>query len=388
MANSSKVSRRNFMQQSALWAAAFAGGGSLAPTAASAARDKELNILCWEGYNSAQVLDPFRSSTGATVKAESLTNDPTMINRLRAGETNIWDLINVNNPWARKIMYPENLIKPIDRARFEPHFNKMLPAFKAPYKWAMDDSGANLLGIAQRFGPYSFVVNTDKISRATAEDQGWDLWNDAANDKKYGVQASDDWNVFDLCCIAGFDPFREHTEEEVTKYTEAAKRVFKGARMVGDLATMNQALVSGEIDFYLTGGTYSCSPARADGNLNIRAITPKRGPFADGKGGISWIEITSVVNNPDLSTHAENFLEYVQSPEMSHTVAFAEGTFNPVTQMGNPDCFKLFTKEELDIIQWDSLEEEMARSSEYDIVPDYDKLLDIMTAAKRETSGG
>ena len=60
----------------------------------------------------------------------------------------------------------------------------------------------------------------------------------------------------------------------MTKYTETAKRVFKGARMVGDLATMNQALVSGEIDFYLTGGTYSCSPARADGNLNIRSITP------------------------------------------------------------------------------------------------------------------
>jgi spermidine/putrescine transport system substrate-binding protein len=69
-------------------------------------------------------------------------------------------------------------------------------------------------------------------------------------------------------------------------------------------------------------------------------------------------------------------------------VAFAEGTFNPVTQMGNPDCYKLFTKEELDIIQWDSLEEEMANSIEYDIVPDYAKLLDIMTAAKREASGG
>ncbi len=284
MANSSKVSRRNFMQQSALWAAAFAGGGSLLPGVASAARDKELNILCWEGYNSAQVLDPFRSSTGATVKAESLTNDPTMINRLRAGETNVWDLINVNNPWARKVMYPEKLIKPIDRARFEPYFDKMLPGFKAPYKWAMDDAGANLLGMAQRFGPYSFVVNTDKISRATAEDQGWDLWNDAANDKKYGVQASDDWNVFDLCCIAGFDPFREHTDEEVAKYTDTAKRVFKGARMVGDLATMNQALVSGEIDFYLTGGTYSCSPARADGNLNIRGITPTARSFRGRQG--------------------------------------------------------------------------------------------------------
>jgi spermidine/putrescine transport system substrate-binding protein len=82
---------------------------------AFAAREKEMNILCWEGYNSAQVLDPFRKKEGATVKAESLTNDPTMINRLRAGETNVWDLINVNNPWARKVMWPAKLIKPLPR---------------------------------------------------------------------------------------------------------------------------------------------------------------------------------------------------------------------------------------------------------------------------------
>lgn len=388
MANRSRISRRNFMQQSAIWAAAFSGAASVVDGAAYAARDKELNILCWEGYNSAQVLDPFRSSKGATVKAESLTNDPTMINRLRAGETNVWDLINVNNPWARKIMAPEKLIRPLDRARFEPYFEKMMPAFKPPYKWAMDDAGAELLGMCQRFGPYSFVVNTDKVSRATAEDQGWNLWNDAANDKKYGILESDDWNVFCICCIAGFDPFKMHTDDEVAKFTETAKRVFKGAKVVGDIATMNQSLVAGEIDFHLTGGTYSASPARADGHPEIRGVTPKSGPMAGGKGGISWIEVTSTVNNPDLSPLATEFLEYVQAPEVAHTVAFAEGTFNPVAQMANPDCFKLFSKEQLDSIQWDSLDEEMSRSVEYDIVPDYDKLLDIMTAAKREASGG
>jgi spermidine/putrescine transport system substrate-binding protein len=387
MANSSRLSRRNFMQQSALCAAAFAGVGTLVPGRAQAAREKELNILCWEGYNSAQVLDPFRTEKGATVKAESLTNDPTMINRLRAGETNVWDLINVNNPWARKVMFPEKLITPLDRARFEPFFDKMMPAFKAPYQWAMDESGAELLGMAQRFGPYSYVVNTDKISRATAEDQGWNLWNDAANAGKYGVLESDDWNVFNICLIAGFDPFKVHSDEEVAKFKETAERVFKGAKVVGDIATMNQALISGEIDFHMTGGTYSASPARADGNPNIRGITPKSGPM-NGKGGVAWIEITSTVNNPQLSPLAADFLEFVQSPKMSHTVAFAEGTFNPVSQMGNPECFALFTKEELDAIQWDSLEEEMARCVEYDIVPDYDKLLDIMTAAKRGASGG
>jgi spermidine/putrescine transport system substrate-binding protein len=385
-----RVTRRNFMQGSAAMAALFAGGPTaslLGSRPAQAAREKELNILCWEGYNSAQVLDPFRESQAATVKAESLTNDPTMINRLRGGETNVWDLINVNNPWARKVMWPEKLIQPLDRARFEPYFEKMLQAFKPPYKWAMSDDGQSLLGMCQRFGPYSFVVNTDKLSRATAEDQGWDLWNDAANAGKYAVQETDDWNVFTICLIAGFDPFREHTEEEIARYDDAAKRLFKGAKLVTDLATCNQALVSGEVDFYLPGGTYSASPARADGQKQIRGITPKRGPM-NGKGGVSWIEVTSLVANPQISPLATEFLAYVQDPQVAHTVAFAEGTFNPVTQMANPDCFKLFTAEELDAIQWDSLEEEMAASVEYDIPPNYNRLLDLMTAAKREAAGG
>jgi spermidine/putrescine transport system substrate-binding protein len=373
------ISRRNLMKMTG--AAALSGPLAMA-SRALAAREKELNILCWEGYNSAQVLDPFRSSQGATVKAESLTNDPTMINRLRAGETRIWDLINVNNPWARKVMAPAGLIKPLPIAEFEHFFDSMLPQFKAPYKWAMSDDGKDLLGMAQRFGPYSFVVNTDKVSRKTAEEQGWDLFNDPAIAGKYAIQESDDWNVFDLFMIAGINPFKEHSEAELKTFSETAEKVFKGAKMVGDMASLNQALVSGEIDLYLTGGTYSVSPARADGYANLRAITPLKGPI-DGKGGISWIEITSTVNNPSLSPLATEFLKYVQAPDVAHTVAFAEGTFNPVAQMGNPKCFELFTKEQLDAIQYDSLEEEMARSVEYDIVPDYAKALELVTAAKR-----
>lgn len=372
------ISRRSMMKLvgGAALTAPFLSGPALA------ARDKELNILCWEGYNSSQVLDPFRAQFGANVRAESLTNDPTMINRLRAGETSTWDLINVNNPWARKIMYPAGLIKPLPRAEFEPYFDKMLPEFKAPYKWAMSDDGTELLGMAQRFGPYSFVVNTDKVSKATAEEQGWDLFNDPALEGRYGIQESDDWNVFNMFMVAGINPFLEHSDAEMATFKEVTERVIKGAKMIGDIATMNQALVSGEIDLHLTGGTYSVSPARADGNLNLRAITPLKGAI-DGKGGIAWIEITSTVANPDLSPLAQEFLKYVQDPEVAHTVAFAEGTFNPVTQMGNPDCFKLFSKDELDAIQWDTLEEDMARSAEYDIVPDYDKALEILTAAKR-----
>jgi spermidine/putrescine transport system substrate-binding protein len=375
------ISRRTVLK--GLGAAVAAAGPFANINGAFAAREKELNILCWEGYNSAQVLDPFRKLKGATVKAESLTNDPTMINRLRAGEINVWDLINVNNPWARKVMLPEKLIKPLPIDEFKPFFDKMLPMFKWPYKWAMSDDGKELLGSCQRFGPYSFVVDTDKVSRDTAEKEGWDIFNDPKMAGRYGILESDDWNVFNIFVLAGIDPFKTHSADEMAKFDETAKRIFKGAKLIGDIAAMNQALISGEIDLHLTGGTYSVSPARADGYPNLRGITPLKGPMKGGKGGIAWIEVTSTVNNPQLSPLAIEFLKYVQDPKVAHTVAFAEGTFNPVAQMGNKDCFDLFTKDELDAIQWDSLEEEMARSVEYDIVPDYDKALDLMNAAKR-----
>ena len=106
------LTRRSLLK--ALSAGAIASSSlSVAAKAFAVSREKELNILCWEGYNSADVLDPYRKLRSATVHAESATNSPTMVNKLRAGETKVWDLINVDNPWAREFMYPNNLILPL-----------------------------------------------------------------------------------------------------------------------------------------------------------------------------------------------------------------------------------------------------------------------------------
>jgi len=375
--------RRNFLQTTGAFALASAYGGSFS-NVANAARSDELNIYCWEGYNSDDVLDPFRRKTGATVRAEGLTSDPDAVNRLRAGETKVWDLINLNNPWAREMMWPEGLIKEISRDRFEPMFEKMMPEFHPPYEWAMDKTGEHLLGMTQRFGPFNFVVNTDKISRATAEDEGFNIFLDPALKGKYGILTYDNWNIYHMCVTAGVDPFKVHSKAEIAAYTTACKQIFSGAKILtDDLVAMNLALINGEIDAYFTGGTYTSSPARFDGAKQVRGITPKSGPM-NGKGGIVWIELTSVVNNPNPSTIAEDFLAYVQRPDICKKVAFAEGTYNPVTQMGSSEVLSQFNKEELDAIQWDTLEEEMANSTDYDINPDYAEMYDIYSAAKRE----
>lgn len=375
-----KFTRRQFNKAMA-GAAGMAALGSIGH--AFAARDDQMNILCWEGYNSDEVLGPFRNAnSGASVRAESGTSDPDMINKLRAGEVNVWDLINVNQPWARAQLYPEKLIKPLNKDRFMPYFDRMLPEFSGPYPLAFADDG-ELIGMPQRYGPFSFVVNTDKISRDMAEDQGWKLFLDSAMKDRYGVLTYDNWNIMHMCLTGDQNPFEPMDDAGLEKFKGTAETIFAGAKLLtDDLVAMNTALINGEIDAYFTGGTYTASPARFDGATNIRGITPKSGPV-DGKGGVVWIELTSAVNNPDPSKLAEDFLEFVQDPEICKAVSFAEGTYNPVSQMGDAKVFEKYDKDELDAIQWDSLGEEMARSLDYQVVSSYDKLNEIYNAAKR-----
>jgi len=377
-----QITRRQF-NKGAATAAGLALTGQLSPAFAAGNRDDQLNILCWEGYNTEDVLGPFRKANpGATVRAESGTSDPDMINKLRAGETRVWDLINVNQPWARDQLYPEKLIKPLNKERFMPYFAKMLPEFSGPYPLAFADDD-NLIGMPQRFGPFSFVVNTDKISRKMAEDEGWNLFLDPAMKDRYGVLTYDNWNVIHMCLTAGLNPFAPVEGDDQTKFRLMAEKIFGGARLLtDDLVTMNTALINGEIDAYFTGGTYTASPARYDGATNIRGITPKSGPV-NGMGGVVWAELTSAVNNPDPSKLAEDFLEFVQAPDISKVVAFAEGTYNPVAQMASPEVLAKFNKEELNAIQWDSLGEEVGRSLGYEVVTSYAALIDIYTQARR-----
>jgi spermidine/putrescine transport system substrate-binding protein len=375
-----KFTRRQFTN-SAIATAGVVTAGGINP--AFAARNDQMNILCWEGYNSDEVLGPFRKANpGSSVRAESGTSDPDMINKLRAGEIKVWDLINLNQPWARDVLYPNKLIKPLDKDRFMPYFDKMTTEFSAPYPLSFADNG-DLIGMPQRYGAFNFVVNTDKISRKMAEDEGWNLFLDSSMKNRYGVLTYDNWNVIHICLAAGLDPFKPVKGSDEVKFTKAAEQILGNAKLLtDDHVAMNTAMINGEIDAYFTGGTYTASPARYDGATNVRGITPNSGPV-NGKGGIVWIELTSAVNNPDPSNLAEDFLEFVQGPELSKAVAFTEGTYNPVSQMGNPACMAMFDSDELDAIQMDSLAEDMSKSMDYQVVASYDSLIEIYTKARR-----
>ena len=213
--------RRLLVSMGAAGALALTGAGSRA----IAQDDRTLNLLCWDAYADPRLAEMWLKDTGTKLKSEIHISDPQSLNRLRAGETKNWDFINVNDPWAKNYFWPEKLIVELPRDRFEPLYDKMLPKFKPPYARAMSRDGQHLLGVVQRLETFDIAINTDKISVETAENEGWDMFNNA--DFKFGVLAYEDWNVMDLCMIAGVHPYKDKSDADIAKFTETANRVMK-----------------------------------------------------------------------------------------------------------------------------------------------------------------
>jgi len=347
------------------------------------ARRADLNILCWEGYHERCFLAPFESEFGVTAFGEALVSDFAAAERIAGPERRAWDVVNLNNPFARDYFHPRGLVRALDRRRFEPMFETMLPEFADLRQCARSRDGAQLLGVCQRFGAFNLVVNADRISPARAADEGFDLANDAANAGRFGILAYDDFNVIHVAIGAGLDPFVELDHHALEAFSATAKRWFAAARMVtADHHALNRALAHRDIDFYVSGGVYTCSPVRLEGRHNIRSVTPKRGPIA-GKGGIVFAEVTSVIDRPDAPAVADDFLAYMLRPESSIEIAFAAGTSNPVMQMGDPAVMGAFSRDRLDAIQWDTLAQDIARCAPYAIAPDYPALHARLIAARR-----
>jgi len=344
---------------------------------------RELSLLTWDAYADPDLLNLWREHTGNSIRYEIHVSDPTSVNRLRAGETAVWDFVNLNNPWARTQLWPEGLIRDLPRGRFEPLFEKMFEKFAPPYYWAMSENGEHLLGVVQRFETFDFVINSKVISPRTAKNEGWDIFNNPDFANRYGILAYEDWNVMNICMGAGIHPFKPKSDEDIAAFRKTANLWINNARMITtDFAQLNLAIMNGEIDAYFTGGTYSITSARLEGINYLYAITPESGP-ADGKGGINWIELNSAIANPQPIADTLDFLEWITEPEPAYIIANGNGNLQPVSQMAQPEVLAKFSSKQLSALQWDEFDERIANSVEFDIVPDYDRLYDIYAAAVR-----
>ena len=92
-----------------------------------------IQLLCWEGYESPRVLEPFERRGSTRVHARTLLSDAGTAEDLLTGRVPC-DVLNINNAYVRGSLHPAGLVRTLDPERFEPHFERMLSPVQPPLR--------------------------------------------------------------------------------------------------------------------------------------------------------------------------------------------------------------------------------------------------------------
>ena len=308
-----------------------------------------------------------------------------MINRLRAGETSVWDLdqrqqsLGARGHAAGKA---DQAARPGDRS--SPSSRRCCRRSSRPTSGRCRPTAASSSAWRSASGPIPSSSTPTRSAAPPPRTRAGISGTIRPTPGKYGILESDDWNVFNIFLIAGIDPFREHTPDEMTEVRgdgEDGLRRRQGGRRHRD----DEPGADLGRDRLPADRRHLFGLAGAGGRVSATcaAITPlKSADRGQGRGVVDRDHLDG--EQPEPVAAGDGVPEVRAGAGGGAYRRLRRGDVQPGDADGQSGVLRsLQQAEELDAIQWDSLEEEMARSAEYNIVPDYDAALDLMTAAKR-----
>ena len=341
----------------------------------------KLRYLGWEGYAGGHFASALRNDTGLEIDGTNHLSDDSAC-RMVLANPEAWDIINIKTPFIRDVLHPAGVIRPLP----DKYASNVTGLFGAFARFISPATGLNgkLVGIPQRCGPFNLVINQKRISAEYVREHGFGIALDPDFNDRFGILSYSDFNVMHIAIAAGLDPFRVFDDDAVSIFTQSARTIFDAAHVISaDHDLLNRALIRGDIDFYMSGGIYTASPARLAGCLEVRAITPSSGPIS-GKGGIAFVEINALVDHAGQAFKAEEaFLDYIVSDTGAVAASLAANACNPVVQMYSKSLLECFSQQHLRAMQWDDFEEDMSRCADYAIMPDYDRLSGILRSVSQ-----
>ncbi|SHO63416.1 spermidine/putrescine transport system substrate-binding protein [Pseudoxanthobacter soli DSM 19599] len=365
------ISRRTMLRGLGAGAALAAGGalpGLPGFGRGSAAAAETINYMCWEGYNSPAILDPFQKANDVSISVDLITDSAGGFAKLAAGAYRDFDLVSSDGPWIAR-MGPAGIARYIDDASFAEQNAEFYPQFRAPF--APLQFEGKTTGLPTRWGWVGPTVNT-KFDKLETWSSYAPVFDPAYRDKICLLDWGD-WPIMPLALYAGVDPYKEldqHALDEVRKVLRAA---FKNTRaIVADLAVAQKGLIDGSFRCLVGGGTYCTSSLRLQGHDYIQSIVPE--PKDGLKQGIIWMEATGLTDNGKPAGVADKFLKYIVSPDVQVKLAITEATCNLVP---NQKAEALFTPEQKSALQMDYMWHAWDNSMFHTIAPNVDEMLAI-----------
>lgn len=348
--------------------AALAAGGVLPGAFQGARAAQSLNYMCWEGYNSPAILDPFQKANDVQISVDLITDSAGGFAKLAAGAYRAFDLVSSDSPWIAR-MGPAGIDRFIDDTEFADQYAEFYPQFRAPF--APLQYEGKTTGLPTRWGWVGPTVNT-KFDKLETWSSYAPVFDPAYRDKICLLDWGD-WPIMPLALYAGVNPYKELDKNELDEVRKVLRAAFKNTRaIVGDLAIAQKGLLDGSFRCLIGGGSYCTSSLRLAGHDYVQSIVPE--PRNGLKQGIIWMEATGLLDNGNDPALAKKFLKYIVSPDVAVKLAITEATCNLVP---NQKAEALFTPEQKSALQMDYMWHAWDNSLFHTIAPNIDDMLAI-----------
>lgn len=347
------LDRRKFLKSTAAGLAA----SSVLPTAAFAAG--ELNILVWCDHADTKLIAPFEEAHGVKVNVKTYEGTGTALSILEQSAPGDWDVLVVDAPDVPQVAELGVLAELSEDIA---PWNDIFPRLSnAP--WTKIDG--KVYAVPEKFGYYGFCYNKDVVDPADAQ-RGDIAWN-----SKYEGRIGVYDYYFPVMQMIGLSMGKtpsEITFDDLEIIRERLLAMKPNVKMVGDIVSVQNALVTGSVDVIVGGAEFTVS--------NLIPSNPNLDWVISDDGGLIWNQGIGIVQSSNRKDLAAEFVRWILSAKGQGALATSECFWAmPANQAAE------LTDEQKAILRWDQQEDFLAKSH-FSLLPDADmdaEMLDIWT---------
>ncbi len=299
--HSPRYSRRRVLGTAA---AALAAGSLGLPRRGRAA--DELNALVWCDHTDAGLLAPFEEANGVKVNVKEFAATGEALAILEQSQPGDWDVLVIDTVDIGRLAAAGHLAA-LDQGDYP--WADIFPELHEP---ELHNHAGKLYGVPEKFGYNTLAYNNRKVDPADMR-RAAVIW-----DAKYAgrIAVYDYYNpVIAMVAIAlGINP-KALSQDHLPQIREKLLIMKKQAALVGDVVTVQNALVTGSADVITGGGEYTVAGLMGE-NPALDWVLPD-------EGGVRWMQSLCVFAQSARQELAAKFVQYILSPEGQARLATA-----------------------------------------------------------------
>lgn len=265
---------------------------------AGGAQAQELNALIWCDHADPAFLQPFEEANNVKVNVKEFEGTGAGLAIVEQSQPGDWDVMVIDS-----VDVPRGVAKNL----FEPLPEDKLPLADLFPQVRMDSStvvDGKRYGVTEKFGYNTIGFNKEKVDPA-------DMQSTAAltGEKYKGRIAIYDYYlpVIGMAALGLGKKTAELTEADLPALKAELLKMKANAKLVGDVASSQTALATGEVDVLVGGGEW-VTAGLAKENPALDFSIPK-------EGAVLWSQSLAMFKDSPNKDTALKFIQYVLSPE-------------------------------------------------------------------------